>query len=391
MICKDTPAHSAVYRIALLLTVACLFGCTAEESGERSGPPAPVEVALIEQGRIEMRRTLSGSLLPSAEFAAAARIDGQIRELKVRVADPVKRGAVLATLDDADQVQGVLQAEANLLVAKANLRAAKAREEIAAKDEERIEQLRERGIASEAQVDSAQAERLSAEAGLAVAEAQIARSEAELESAEIELRKTKVTADWTEGSGVRVVAERFVDEGDSVSANQPLFRIVDLDPLVGVVRVTERDYPSLAVGEPVSIRTDSFPGEIFSGEVRRIAPVFSEVSRQARVEFEVPNPDFRLKPGMFVRATVVLAVKENATVVPDLAIVRRDAENGVFVLDEKGTTAFWRPVGIGIREGSRVEIIGDGLSGRVITLGQQLVEDGSEVRITRLGGTGKEE
>ncbi|MGE9289557.1 MAG: efflux RND transporter periplasmic adaptor subunit, partial [Puniceicoccales bacterium] len=300
----------------------------------------------------------------------------------------IERGDIVAVLDDAELVQSVRQAEANLLVAKANLREAEARMEIAGKESDRVRKLRERGISSDAQVDTARAEELSAEAGLAVAGAQIARAEAELESAHIELNETRVRANWTDGEGQRVVAERMVDEGDAVSANDPLFRVVDLNPLLGVVRVTERDYPLISPGDRVMIRADAYPDEVFEGVVSRIAPVFSEESRQARVEFDVANEDQRLKPGMFVRATLVLGVRENAKIVPDMAIVRRNDENGVFVLSEDRKTVFWQPVEIGIREGKRVEIITEEVSGEVVTLGQQLVNDGSPVRVTDLEEVG---
>lgn len=377
---------SAIPALAAFFATLFFSGCGAEEGGREARPPAPVEVAPVEVGRIELRRQLSGSLLPSADFYAAPRISGQVKELRVGVADSVVRGQVIAVLDDAGLVQSLRQAEANLLVAKANLTAAEARMEIAVKDSERAGKLRERGISSDAQLEAAQAERLSAEAGLAVADAQIARAEAEVESARIELSETRVRADWTGGAGERIIAERLVDEGDAVSANQPIFRVVDLDPLLGVVQVTERDYANIIPGGVLKVMTDAFPGEVFSGTVTRVAPVFSVESRQAQVEFEIGNTDHRLKPGMFVRVSIVLGVNEEAVIVPDLAIVRRDDTDGVFVLGEGRETAHWRPVRTGIREGDRVEIVEGDVSGEVITLGQQLVNDGSRVRVTQLEG-----
>ena len=373
--------------LAALLLVPFLAGCGGgeeENRGERT--PAPVEAVPVEVGRIELRRQLSGSLRPSTDFYAAPRISGQVRELRARVSDSVVRGQVVVVLDDAELVQSVRQAEANLLVAEANLKAAEARTEIATKESQRAGELRERGISSDAQWESAQAERLSAEAGLAVAEAQVTRAEAELESARIELSETRVRAEWMGGDEERIVAERLVDEGDSVAANQPIFRVIDLDPLLGVVRVTERDYSKINSGDSLSVMTDAFPGEVFTGIVTRVAPVFSEESRQAQVEFEVENPDHRLKPGMFVRVSMVLEVKEEAIIIPDLAIVRRDDMDGVFVLGEDRKTALWRPVETGIREDDRVEIVEGDVSGEVITLGQQLVNDGSPVQVSRLEG-----
>ena len=101
------------------------------------------------------------------------------------------------------------------------------------------------------------------------------RAEASLETANIRLGYTRITAGWSGGDDQRVVAERYVDEGETVSANTPLLRIVELDPITGVIFVTERDYARLQPGQEVLLlTTDAYPGEDFQGRIERIAPVF---------------------------------------------------------------------------------------------------------------------
>jgi RND family efflux transporter MFP subunit len=172
-----------------------------------------------------------------------------------------------------------------------------------------------------------------------------------------------------------------VDEGQTVAANAPLLLIVELHPIVGVVFVTERDYARLKPGQLVSLTTDAYPGEQFTGRIDRIAPVFRKNTRQARIEMTIDNPQHRLKPGMFIRATVVLARESQATIIPEQALTKRDDRNGVFIISENGQSVIWREVKVGIREGKRVQIEGQGLDGRVVTLGQQLVNDGSPITI----------
>jgi len=145
--------------------------------------------------------------------------------------------------------------------------------------------------------------------------------------------------------------------------------------------VTERDYARLEVGQQANLGTDAYPGAMFSGRVERIAPVFSETTRQARVELLVDNPEQILKPGMFIRATVMLQRVENAVIVPELALTQRDDRQGVFMVGEDGKTARWQVIEPGIRQGGRVQVIGAQLSGQVVVLGQQLLDDGSELRI----------
>jgi RND family efflux transporter MFP subunit len=214
---------------------------------------------------------------------------------------------------------------------------------------------------------------------VAVAEAQVTRARAALATARIRLGYTDVRASWRGAGDERVVAERQVEEGETVSANEPLFRIVDLDPIKAVFFVTEGDYALLAPGQEAALATDAFPGEVFGGRIERIAPVFREATRQARVEIRAENPGLRLKPGMFVRATVTLERVAGATIVPEQAVTKRDEQQGVFVLAGDGRSVAWRPVTVGVRQDRRVQVTGEGLGGRVVTLGQQLLEDGSPV------------
>ena len=340
---------------------------------------APVKAALIKRGDMEFRRTFSGTLEASAEFVLAPKVSGRVERLFVDLADSVKRGQTVAELDDDEYIQAVKQAKADLSVARANLSKATKALEIANREFERVSTLRKRGVSSDSQLDEAKANQLANQAAFEVAKAQLIRAEATLETTRIKLSYTKVTADWYGGDRQRVVAERFVDEGQTVAANSPLLSIVELSPISGVIFVAEKDYANLRTGQKVFLKTDAYPGLEFTGQIDRIAPVFKETSRQARVELVIPNLKRRLKPGMFIRATVVLRKITDAVMVPALAVTKRSGESGVFLVDEKNLKAVWRPVKTGIHQDGQVQVLDDDLSGRVVTLGQQLLADGSKI------------
>ena len=342
---------------------------------------APVEVAQIEQGPMQLRRTFSGALESPAEFVVRPKISGRIVHLGVELADTVRRGQVVAWLDDDEYVQLVAQAEAELAVAEASLSEAESALVIANRELQRVSTLRQRGVSSESQFDIAQADQLTKEAQAKVAAAQVTRAEAALASAKVWLSYTQVVANWSGGDDDRVVAERFVDAGETVAANAQLLSIVELHPITGAIFVAERDYARLRPGQPASLSTDAYPGEPFQGRINRIAPVFRQATRQARVEVVFENPDHRLKPGMFIRVTVVMDQVDEATIVPEQALTTRADRTGVFVVDDEGQSVMWREVQVGIREGNRVQVEGEGLTGRVVTLGQQLVDDGSAITI----------
>jgi RND family efflux transporter MFP subunit len=370
--------------VVTVVIVMAVFHKARQRPGERTrrgSSSAPVEVAPIEHGPIELRRTYSGTLEARSEFVVSPKVSGRIEKINVNLADSVARGQVVAELDNDEYVQAVAQAEADVAVARANLVQAKSALQIADRELQRIMTLRKGGVASESQYDAAQADQLAKQAELEVSKAQVTRAESALETANIRLGYTKVVADWTNGDARRVVAERYADEGNTVSANAPLLLIVALDPMTGVIFVTEKDYALMRPGQPVWLRTDAYPEETFVGRIERIAPVFQRATRQARVEIAVPNDTHRLKPGLFVRATVVLDRVAEATIVPQQALTKRADQTGVFVVNKDGTAVTWRNVTPGIREGDRLQIKGDDLVGRVVTLGQHLLDDGSAIVI----------
>jgi RND family efflux transporter MFP subunit len=344
-------------------------------------------VVQIRQEPIALKRTFSGELEARAGFVVAPKVSGRVGRILVDIADTVKRGQVVAELDNDEYIQAVTQAQADLAVARAKMSESKSALEISDREFKRTESLLRRGIASDSEFDAARQDQLAKQAQLSVAQAQVMKAESSMETANIRLRYTRVTAGWTGGKDDRVVAERYVDGGQTVAANAPLLLIVELNPIVGVVYVTERDYAHLKPGQLVSLKTDAFPGEQFTGRIERIAPVFRKSTRQARVEMTIENSQHRLKPGMFISATVELVQVAQATIVPEQALTLRDDRSGVFIVSEDGQSVVWREVKVGIRQGDRVQVAGEGLSGRVVTLGQQLVKDGSAITISEMRST----
>lgn len=349
--------------------------------GDRAQQPVPVEVARIEHGPIALKRSFSGELEALAEFVVAPKVSGRVERVLVNIADTVRRGQVVATLDNDEYVQAVAQARADLAVARANLSEAESAREISQREFKRTESLLKRGIASDSEFDAAKQARLAKQAQLSVAEAQIMKYASALETANIRLGYTQVTAGWSGVDDQRVVAERYVDEGQTVAANTALLMIVDLDPIIGVVFVTERDYAHMQPGQLVSLTTEAYPGEAFTGRIVRIAPVFRTATRQARIEMTIDNPQHRLKPGMFIQASVELSRVADAVIVPEQALTERNDRTGVFLVSEDEKSVLWREVTVGIREGQRVQVEGQGLTGRVVIIGQQLVKDGAPITI----------
>lgn len=366
--------------LAVVVVGAALSGCPSDSGARKERPAAPVSIAEISRGAITLSRTYSGTLESPQAIVIATKAEGLVERITVDIGDRVTSGQVLVELDDDEQRHTLAQTTAELTVARANLAEAKRAAEIAARDLERVEKLRTRGVSSESQLDAMRATQIAKAANVEVATAQLARASAVREAAQIRLGYTKLAGTW-EGGEARVVGERMADEGALVTSNTPLLSIVRLDPIEAVVFVSEKDYAYLKPGQIASLISDAYVGESFEGKVSRIAPVFRTTSRQARVEVSMPNPDGRLKPGMFVRVTVVLATVDDAVTAPVDALTTRNEETGVFVTDDAKTKVAWHPVRTGIQSHGRVQLLDGPTAGFVVTLGQQLIDDGSAIRV----------
>ena len=342
----------------------------------------PVEVAVATRGRMSLERTFSGTIEPRAQVIVAPKISGRIAKLHVDVADVVEQGQLIAQMEDGEFEQAVVEAEAHLAVAEANADKARSDLKIAGRELERTTTLYDRGIASESDFDMAQAAFMTSQAAVKVAKATVTKEQALLRAARIRLSYTRVQAEWEQGNNRRTVAERFADEGNTVAANTSLFSIIEIDPVIVVIQVTEKDYPLLQLGQQARVRADAFADRVFTGTVSRISPIFRESSRQARLELEVANPDNALKPGMFARCTLELQEVVDAVSVPQIAITTRDNTTGVFRVTKSGDTVEWLAVEPGFTSNDRTMLKNSDLNGMVVTLGQQFVKDGSSIRIT---------
>ena len=352
---------------------------------ERGQGVVAVEVTSVERDSIRNVRAFSGSLISQSSFDIVAKAGGQLSVLGVDIGDRVERRQVIGRIDDEPFVQDVVQAEAEREVARANLEEALSSLEMAERERDRVRALRERRVVSAADLEAAEAGVQAERSRVRVTEAVIQQREAALLAARLRLSYTEITANWEGPGDYRVVGERYVDEGATLTANQPVVSLVDLRRLRAVIQVTERDYGRIQVGQSGVIRTDAMPGKSFEATVVRRAPQFRESSRQARVELEVPNPRERLIPGQFVRVQLELGRVEDAVVVPRDALVRREGRQGIFLVESVGEeereTAVFVPVAAGYVEGGRVQIVEPEVSGEVVVLGQDLLADGTPVRV----------
>lgn len=215
----------------------------------------------------------------------------------------------------------------------------------------------------------------------------IAAAQAQLDQADVQVKLAKKRlADATITSPVNgVVVNRSADIGDYASAanspgGSPILTIVKMDVVKAVFTVSEVDLNNVEVGTAVGISTGQLH---LSGAVDFISPIVNTDDRTVRVKAEIPNPTYRLKPGMFVEVRIDLPAPDDSLLLPREAVL--GIENGqghIFVVDNG--RARQQPVKVGIAYGEQISIV-EGVtdSTDVIVSGHRQVVDGTEILIVK--------
>lgn len=365
----------AIFLMVLLWRIVKLVTKDSGAGANRfARPPVAVEVDSVRYGSIQETETFTGTVTPIYQYILAPKVAGRVVQIRKRIGDSVKKGEILARIDDSEYQQAVREAEANLKIAQASLRESTSQFALAKQDLERVQSLQQKGIASPAELDAAQTNFTAQKSRLELATAQVEQREAALKSANIRLSYTALVA--TEPG---FIGERYVDVGSLLAPNAPVVSVIGIDTVIVQTTVIERIYGRVRIGQPAEVQVDAYPAKKFAGSVTRIAPMLQEASRVAKMEVEVINDSLLLKPGMFTRVNVVLAQKDMAQIVQTQAVVNRAGQSVVFVVPDSANVAWQVPIEVGISTSNRTEIIAPRLHGLVVTLGQHLLEDGSPV------------
>jgi membrane fusion protein, multidrug efflux system len=351
--------------------------------GGRGGAAGPltVEVATASSGSVAQQLLVVGNLIGDATVAVVPRAAGRLEAISVRLGDPVRRGQRIAKIEDYELQEQVKQQEAGMEVSKATIRQREADLQLAQTNAERSRNLFARQLLPKQTFDDNEARLQAAEAQLDLARAQNTQSLARLDELKINLANTEITSPVN-----GFVARRGVDAGAFVGTNAPVVDVVDISRVRLVANIIEKDLKQVHIGDNTRVEVDAFPGEVFTGRIARLSPVLDPATRTAPMEIEIPNPGYRLKPGMYARVTITTAQKKNALVVPSNALVDYGGRRGVFVTAENDTVLF-RPVRVGIEESDTVEIVEGVAEGdRVVTTGAGAVRDGDRVIVAGAAG-----
>ena len=323
----------ALLLLLLLLTGACRS--TPATGAAANQPPLDVQAASVRRATVPNSLTLVGTLNAQERIAVSPEAGGIVAEIAVDFGDPVAHGALLLRLNDTEAAlraaaarAGVAQADAVLVQAKSAY--------------ERATGLLQQKVLSKDAFDAATRELRVAEANRDAAATQLA------------LADKHVTDTVLHSPVDGFVAARHVSVGQYVAPYTPVFDLVVTNPLKLRVEVPERFAGPVRVGLAVVVEVEAFPGEQFAGVVSRVGSALDAATRTLPVESAIPNPDARLKPGLFAQARLDLGAQE-ALVVPRAAIDTFAGIHRAFVIHTDGNVE-GRTITPGLDHGEEVVV-----------------------------------
>ena len=336
--------------------------------------PMTVETATVTRGSVAQQLLVVGNLIGDATVSVVPRAAGRLEAIDVRLGDPVRRGQRIARIEDYELQEQLKQQEAGLEVSRATIRQREADLQLAETNAERSRNLFARQLLPRQTLDDTEARYQAAVAQLDLARAQNTQSLARLEELRINLANTIITSPVN-----GFVARRTVDPGAFVGQNAPIVEVVDIGRVRLVANIVEMDLRRVHPGDGTRVDVDAYPGEMFTGRIARVSPVLDPATRTAPIEIEIPNADYRLKPGMYARVSITTDERKDALVVPTNAVIDIGGRRGVFLAAEGGTVSF-RQVTVGIEDQAHIEIL-DGVADgdRVVTTGAAALRDGDRV------------
>ncbi|HOE16518.1 MAG TPA: efflux RND transporter periplasmic adaptor subunit [Syntrophorhabdaceae bacterium] len=342
--------------VLILLVMLFLTGIFAPAIRVETG-----SVALVYPSQVVTLLNASGYVVPQRKAAAASKVTGRLVALYVEEGSKVKRGQVIAQLENDDITASRKQALANLDVSRSSLEQAKAELKDAEMSFDRERRLLEKEFTTQASYDAAEARYKKAAAAAASAGAAIQASAAALRGADVALEYTYIRAPFD-----AVVLTKNADIGDIVTplgaaanAKAAVVTIADMSSLQVEADVSESNIERLKVGQPCEIQLDAFPDARFAAAVHMIVPTADRSKATVMVKVKFVDRDERVLPEMSAKVAFLsrpLGVEEKRprTALSQKALVKRNGRTAVFVVKEGRVIE--TPVETGERIGDAIEV-----------------------------------
>jgi RND family efflux transporter MFP subunit len=282
--------------IGMAMVCGGVAGCNSAAAPVAAAPAAAVVAAPVhaEAAAVEPARFMTtGPLVAEAQSDVAAERDGRVVRVGVEIGDHVRRGQVLATLDDRTLRSAIASQTAHLAALRAQVREWESEEKMDGADLRRADQMRTEKILSEEGWEHVKYKLAEVTAEVARYKADVTAAEADLEAATLQVEQCQIVAPLT-----GVVGRRTARPEQEVKKGDVLFWITAEAPLRILFTVPESAMAGFPVGAPLELTTASYPGLRQAARVLRVSPVVDPASDSVQVIGTVDRPAAGLKPGM---------------------------------------------------------------------------------------------
>jgi RND family efflux transporter MFP subunit len=396
-------AKNAILCLAVTgASVGVLDGCI-RNSKTAADQPVPVQIRVPHRLSEPSSVSASGSVEANVTAMTAFQVGGRVARVYAEEGQFVKQGQVLAELDCSDYRNAYQAAEGQAIAADANalqaMNGVRAQElEQARVDYERAKDEHDRHKylyehqslpANDFQkIESAflisQQRYEMAREGARIEEKQATQGQAHAASGELSEAKKHLGDCQLRAPISGFVGMRHVNVGDTVAAGNPVFSVLDLDPVKVRVGIPEAEIGMVHEGKRAVVTIPSLGNQEFEGKVEAVGYAADSLSRTFTTKIAIPNPNHVLRAGMISESRVYDSAMVDLLAVPSIAVVH-DLRGLplVFVYDASRQRVFARRVEVGYLVGDEVEIK-SGLrpDEQFVVAGQQNVHEGSPVRIT---------
>ena len=365
-----TTMRAGILVIAAALAAA---GCKGNDSAaETAAAPPPVvlgpeSIGVADSVSLATGPMISGALVPETSAQMRAEVSGAVLEVFAEEGQRVRRGQVLARIDDTSLREAQLSA-------RAAMRSAESAAQLAKRNEERAVRLAGAGAIAERELEQARLSATSAAGALADARARLV-------SAERQLAKATIRSPFN-----GVVAEQAVNAGDVVQIGALMYTVVDPASMRLEAAVPASEVSALSVPMPVDFTVTGYEGRAFTGRVTRINPAADPATGQVGITVAIPNTAGSLVAGLFAEGRVS-TIEKSGLAVPASAVDERGMSPAVLRIRSARVERV--PVTLGIRDEVRelVEISGNIARGDTVLLGTaQGIAEGTVVRVRQESG-----
>jgi HlyD family secretion protein len=411
------PKNTALIRIktaAASLGLLLAAACTQQQEKEPE-LIAPVQTAAVQRSSIQRIVRGQAILYPCDQAGVMPKISAPVRKFYVNRGDPVRKGQVLAELENRDLAAAALEAKGNYDQAEANYRntaaaalpneMAKAQSDVQSNKEaleaaqkvyESRKKLYEEGALARRLMDEAQVAYVQARNQYEISSKQMESLQQVSQETQLRAAKAQVEAakGHEEGAGAQlqysiisspidgVIAERPFYVGEIASAGVPLLIVMDISSVVARANIPINELDFLKAGEKAMVLSPDLSDEL-EGKVVIVSPALDPNSTTAEVWVRIDNPGKRLRPGASVQVRIIAATIPEALVIPNSALLPAQERNSdkVFIVGPD-SLAHERKIEVGVREMDRVQVLkGLTLGEQVITVGGFGLQDKTRVRV----------